>query len=55
MIFREARKHADVRAWPPDKDIADAEGELLQELDKIESKVVWETNSCKIRITNLSG
>ena len=27
---------ADLRCWPVDKDIAEAEGELLQELDEIE-------------------
>ena len=27
---------ADLRCWPADKDIAEVEGELLQELDEIE-------------------
>ncbi len=27
---------ADLRCWPADKDIAEAEGELLQERDEIE-------------------
>ena len=28
--------HADLRVWPADKEIAEAEGELLEELDEIE-------------------
>ena len=27
---------ADLRVWPVDKDIADVEGELLEELDELE-------------------
>ncbi len=33
---------ADLRCWPADKDIADVEGELLEELDGIEYETCQE-------------
>ena len=36
-IYEALSEFADLHVWPTDKDVAQLEAELLQELDKIES------------------